>query len=124
MCKRGAGNLFSFAAPIRRVFSINWNIMAEQDKPMDIRSGIRVKQAIGKKPDMVPGKDQVILNAGMVERIVQGCIRMLLSAVLAGAQVLDGRAPFGVAMTAASGGGISGAARYWGPVWGVCASWR
>ena len=83
---------------------------------MDIRSGIRVKQAIGKKPDMVPGKDQVILNAGMVERIVQGCIRMLLSAVLAGAQVLDGRAPFGVAMTAASGGGIPGG----GAVLGAC----
>ena len=75
-----------------------------------------MKQAIGKKQDKAPGRDQVILNAEAVERIVQGCIRMLLSAVLAGAQVLDGRAPFGVAMTAASGGGIPGG----GAVLGAC----
>ena len=75
-----------------------------------------VKQEAGKKAGLPPGKDQLILNAGLVECIVQGCIRMLLSAVLAGAQVLDGRSPFGVAMTAASGAGIPGG----GAVLGAC----
>ena len=75
-----------------------------------------MKQAIGKKLRASPVQDNVILNTGTVERVVQGCIRMLLSAVLAGAQVLDGRAPFGVAMTAASGAGIPGG----GAVLGAC----
>ena len=77
---------------------------------------MEVKQAIGKKWSAAGRQDQVILSAGVVERAVQGCIRMLLSAVLAGAQVLDGRAPFGVAMTAASGAGIPGG----GAVLGAC----
>ena len=75
-----------------------------------------MKQAVGKQTGTGGSREHVILDARIVEQVVRGCIRMLLSAVLAGAQVLDGRAPFGVAMTAASGGGIAGG----GAVLGAC----
>ena len=43
-----------------------------KDKPVYIiRSGMDVKQEAGKKAGLSPGKDQLILSAGLVERIVQ-----------------------------------------------------
>ena len=66
-----------------------------------------VRQAMGKKTQDRRG-EHIILSAKTVEQAVQGCIRMLLGAVLAGAVVLGDKAPFGVALTAASGGGILG----------------
>ena len=62
------------------------------------------------------GRDTIFLSAAAVEWAVQCCIRLLLSAVLAGAVVLEGAAPFGVAMTAASGAGLLGG----GAVLGAC----
>ena len=67
-----------------------------------------MKQAMGKKVSEAGGQDSVILSVRVVEQAVQSCIRMLLSAVLAGAGILDGRFPFGAAMTAASGAGLLG----------------
>lgn len=79
---------------------------------------MRVNEAIRKRIGEKQKKreEQIILSAAVVEQLVQGCIRMLLAAVLAGAVVLEDKAPFGVALTAASGAGISGG----GAVLGAC----
>ncbi len=86
---------------------------------MKERADRAVKQAMKnkfrEKSGRAPG-DAIILSAAMVERLVQGCIRMLLAAVLSGAVALGDKAPFGVALTAASGGGILGG----GAVLGAC----
>lgn len=73
-----------------------------------------VKQETGKK--IFPRGESIVVSAAAVEWAVQACIRMLLCAVAAGAVVLGDRAPFGVAMTAASGAGILGG----GAVLGAC----
>lgn len=67
-----------------------------------------MKQAIKNRWGRRGSDQSIILNAATVEQLVQGCVRMMLAAVLSGAVVLDDRAPFGVAMTAASGAGILG----------------
>ena len=92
--------------------------MADTEGQAYIIEGVaqNVKQAMGKKLSGAGGQDSVILSVRVVEQAVQSCIRMLLSAVLAGAGVLDGRFPFGAAMTAASGAGVLGG----GAVLGAC----
>lgn len=78
-----------------------------------------MRQDIGKK-EAAAGKSRrsetIFLNAVVVEWAVQACIRLLLAAVAAGAVVLGDRAPFGVALTAASGAGVIGG----GAVLGAC----
>lgn len=77
------------------------------------------KQEIKKQQKKLNDKlrgETILLSAAAVEWAVQCCIRLLLSAVLAGAVVLEGAAPFGVAMTAASGAGLLGG----GAVLGAC----
>jgi len=82
---------------------ISWTSMGE-------RAVIAVKQAIKKvlRGGEKGAGEGIVLSAAMVEQAVQGCIRMLLAAVLSGAVVLGDKAPFGVALTAASGGGVLG----------------
>lgn len=74
-----------------------------------------IEKRRGKLRDKLRG-ETIFFSAAAVEWAVQCCIRLLLSAVLAGAVVLDGAAPFGVAMTAASGAGVLGG----GAVLGAC----
>lgn len=73
------------------------------------------KQEIGKQR-IKRKRETITLSAAVVDWAVQVCIRLLLAAVLAGVVVLDGAAPFGVALTAASGAGILGG----GAVLGAC----
>ena len=74
-----------------------------------------IKKQRKKLNDKLRG-DTIFLSAAAVEWAVQCCIRLLLSAVLAGVVVLEGAAPFGVAMKAASGAGVLGG----GAVLGAC----
>ena len=61
-------------------------------------------------------RDTVFFSTAVLEWGVHSCIRLLLGAVLAGVAILDGRAPLGVALTAASGAGLLGG----GAVLGAC----
>lgn len=74
-----------------------------------------IEKQRGKLRDKLAG-ESISLSAAAVEWAVQCCVRLLLAAVLAGVVVLEGAAPFGVAMTAASGAGVLGG----GAVLGAC----
>lgn len=75
---------------------------------MTARQGIRKQWT--KWKEGLGQKEMIFLPAEVVEGMARGMIRLLLAAVLAGACLLDGRAPFGPAMVGASGAGIAGAA--------------
>lgn len=77
------------------------------------------KQSRGKLRDGLEEKmrrDTVFFSTAVLEWGVHSCIRLLLAAVLAGVVLLEGRAPLGVALTAASGAGVLGG----GAVLGAC----
>lgn len=62
--------------------------------------------------------DQVQIPVAQLDQGIKGIVRMLLAAVLASAAMLGDHAPFGVAMVAASGGGICGGAAMLGACFG------
>ncbi len=51
---------------------------------------------------------KLVLRAPALVRTAEHCIRFLLGAVLSGAEIFGGYAPFGVAMVGASGSGLDG----------------
>lgn len=65
-----------------------------------------MKQQMGQAPGR--GREGIVITPAMTDRLAQGCIRLLLTAVLAGAVAPEGAAPFAAALTAASGGGFLG----------------
>ena len=79
-------------------------------------------ETIRSKLDRLRGRsargEQVSLNASTLLRCADGGIHFLLAAVLAGAEVFGGYAPFGVALVGAAGSGVCGGAALVGACFG------
>jgi len=60
----------------------------------------------------------VVLGAETVERVIQATSYFLLSAVLAGGEIFEGYAPFGLAMVGGAGSGTNAAAALAGACFG------
>lgn len=73
---------------------------------MAVKEGWKMRAQRAKKEFVATGK--VVLKAPMLIRWAEAAIRFCLAAVLSGAEIFDGYAPFGVAMVGASGSGVGG----------------
>ena len=73
---------------------------------MAAKSAWKVKAARIQEEMARTGK--LVLRAPALVRTAEHCIRFLLGAVLSGAEIFGGYAPFGVAMVGASGSGLDG----------------
>lgn len=76
---------------------------------MAVKEGWKMRAQRAKKEFVATGK--VVLKAPMLIRWAEAAIRFCLAAVLSGAEIFDGYAPFGVAMVGASGSGVGGPVR-------------
>jgi len=110
VCKWRGDKAFSFVVPVSTgIFQkLEYNGRKHWTSVDKEGAVTAVKQAIKNKLKGSGRGESIILSAAVVEQAVRGCIRMLLSAVISGAMALGDKAPFGVALTAASGGGILG----------------
>lgn len=70
---------------------------------------------------------RLVLRAPALVRFAECVMRLLLGAVLAGAEIFGGYAPFGLGMVACSGSGLDGFCALLAPAWGTYPSralWR
>lgn len=75
---------------------------------MATRETLRVRLACAHAQAVRSGR--VVLGTGFVSHMLQGTSYFLLSAVLAGGEIFEGCAPFGVALVGGAGSGINAAA--------------
>ncbi|MCC8121992.1 MAG: stage II sporulation protein E, partial [Oscillospiraceae bacterium] len=66
------------------------------------------KMRIAQAGDEMQRTGRLVVRAPVLMHFVENIIRMLLGAMLAGAEIFGGFAPFGLSLVAASGSGLSG----------------
>ena len=80
---------------------------------MATKEKLKTKAARVREEARETGK--VILRAPALVRAAECVIRFLLGAMLSGAEIFGGYAPFGLGLVAASGSGLTASAPCWGP---------
>ena len=83
---------------------------------MASRETLRIRLARARAEAVRTGR--VVLGAGVVSRAVQGVSYFLLAAVLAGGEIFEGSAPFGLALVGGAGSGLNAAAALGGACFG------
>lgn len=83
---------------------------------MATREHLRVRLARARAQAVRSGR--LVLGAETVERVIQAASYFFLSAVLAGGEIFEGCAPFGLAMVGGAGSGINAAASLAGACFG------
>ena len=118
MCKRKLKKPFRFVCPVSTELFQNLEYTGIHTGQASLQRGVgRMKQEAQQKTARRP-EHTIILSAQLTRQLAQGCMRLLLGAVLSLSVVLGEKAPFGAALVAASGPGIPGAGAVIGAVAG------